>query len=428
MAGNVEKWGETSPKAEYMKQLAIEEGMSDEQIAEQLGYTFAGPLGKKDETIEYIQDATREERETAANPEKAIEDAEKEKHKLALDIVSNYKNTDMTNEQVMSGLKDLDYDLTTSLKFLADAGYGSEANQKALTLAWSNPEGNSYQATAQKAVEPKPETETVASDEPEIENSVLSNLVNEGDEVVNKLYYDAEERIKNQYGSLDSAMNTLRESFSKVEDEESPTEVVRSISQMYRDGKFGEVGSKDAKERRAMFVMSEISKALGTISGNLLGKNTDIKSMADEVNITNLQQALDRHNKTKEEKRQALVTRINSIESLSMNMRERLEELAAKSGADSLEIFRDDSAMLRILEIEQKLGAKYKNLTPDQMIELAMAKSFDGNMQDSAALMALKAIDDPEMMNKIITTAGDAVGGIFKSFLGEFGIDFGGSE
>lgn len=317
-------------------------------------------------------------------------------------------------------------------------GFSGELNRETLRKAAANPEGDSHgdAIKAIKAITPEPvetetETETEAEKEPEIKEAQLSNMVDDSKEVTDNLLFDLENKITDEYGSLDNAMSRMDTAYNYVEDLESAAEQVKTISQMYRDGDFGEVGSKDAKDRRAMFVMSEISKALGIVSGNLLGKDTkSLSSMADEVNTTNLQQALERHNKTKEEKRQTMSNRIESIEGLSADMKRALQEMNIKYGGEAIGIFRDETAMLRLVEIENKLGDYYSKLTPDQVINLAMAKTADGDAQDAIALTAIKAIDDPELTKKITDMVGTAVGGaasavsgtLLDSFVEYFGL------
>jgi hypothetical protein len=206
------------------------------------------------------------------------------------------------------------------------------------------------------------------------------------------------ERISNELGSKVGNINP-----------EYIKSLPKFLLQAYKQGEFGEPSSTDAKARLGYFIINNLGTALTNASATIKG-GPQTQSQWQQIQNTNLQQGLQRHNKLISDRVDNQIKILSTDATQQQNDRNELNKLyrdrVFKNYADMM----NDDEVAYVFQTYKNIGKDIQGMNDSTKLALiqGMMMVKGGDLKSGGA--ALLTVFGPEVVQKIGTALGVDLG------------------
>ena len=222
-----------------------------------------------------------------------------------------------------------------------------------------------------------------------------------------------EEKNKNWDNILDSAKKMY--AASKNIDDHYIEQLPTSIYNRYKNGEFGEVGSKDAKQRLAYFIMDELAtplKALANGMSRFAGQGdrfADTSSAYDKYQESNLAKGLENRWKKYETETANAMDLLKQRSFADEEITEAIDKISANNRLQTAFNRASEENKAYILEVMTEVGDKIGNMNDTEFVDTIMGMAAMGESLDykeAAGMLLYRFIKDPEKRTQALKDLG----------------------
>jgi hypothetical protein len=202
-----------------------------------------------------------------------------------------------------------------------------------------------------------------------------------------------------------------------------------SISKRYKNGEFGEAGSKDAKSRLAYFIIDAIASPLKALSNGLYAQSgraplfSDTESQYEKYQKSNLANAMEnRWNKYKQETEGA-IEMVKKEGMSEQDARLAVEQLTRNGRMNTKWNMMNEKQKKYAIQVTKEIGDYIGDMDLDEIANFIAGASINGDIDKNEVVaigLAKLAAKSPELMTKLPD-------GDMKNFVSSILPSFGGS-
>jgi hypothetical protein len=270
--------------------------------------------------------------------------------------------------------------------------------------------------TVKNAPAPKGETGTSGTTQ---QNSPTANRQNADMTIQQGLEKQKvqEEKEKNWNNTLDSAKKMYEA--SKNIDDHYIENLPKTILGAYKAGEFGDVGSKEAKQRLAYFRVDNFANVLKTFS-NAAAANagrgpifSDIENQWDKMQKTNLANAIENRWKKYETETANAMDLIKQRGFADEEINEAVDKISANNRLQTAFNRASEDQKAYILEVMTEIGDKIGNMNDTEFVNTIMGMASMGESLDwkeAAGMLVYRFVKDPEKRKDALDSLGFSSG------------------
>ena len=226
-----------------------------------------------------------------------------------------------------------------------------------------------------------------------------------------------EEKEKNWNNTLDSAKKMYEA--SKNIDDHYIENLPKTILGAYKAGEFGDVGSKEAKQRLAYFMVDNFANVLKTFS-NAAAANagrgpifSDIENQWDKMQKTNLANAIENRWKKYETETANAMDLIKQRGFADEEINEAVDKISANNRLQTAFNRASEDQKAYILEVMTEIGDKIGNMNDTEFVNTIMGMASMGESLDwkeAAGMLVYRFVKDPEKRKDALDSLGFSSG------------------
>jgi hypothetical protein len=270
--------------------------------------------------------------------------------------------------------------------------------------------------TVKNAPAPKGETGTSGTTQ---QNSPTANRQNADMTIQQGLEKQKvqEEKEKNWNNTLDSAKKMYEA--SKNIDDHYIENLPKTILGAYKAGEFGDVGSKEAKQRLAYFMVDNFANVLKTFS-NAAAANagrgpifSDIENQWDKMQKTNLANAIENRWKKYETETANAMDLIKQRGFADEDINEAIDKVSANNRLQTAFNRATEDEKAYVLEVMTEIGDKIGNMNDTEFVNTIMGMASMGESLDwkeAAGMLVYRFVKDPEKRKDALDSLGFSSG------------------
>lgn len=293
-----------------------------------------------------------------------------------------------------------------------DNYYGSKKEQKAPEpKAKVEATQNAAKAVVQKQKDIKQSDEDYMN-----RNNAIANKAQETE--TQKAAEDANERFDAVFNDIEK----LGHGYKKIDDhflEQLP----RSVFAHYKSGDFGEVGSKEAKQRLAGFIISQFGSSLKTLSNGLMqmgGRSplfADTTSDWEKFQQTNLGKGMENRWRKYEAETQGAIDLLQKEGMDELDIRNGIAKIATNNRLQTAFNMMNENQKAYLIQLTEEIGDKIGSFDNEKLVNFLVGSAISGDKltwQEAAEIAAAKFGKDlfkgkyEEQLNGIKNGLGDA--------------------
>ena len=225
------------------------------------------------------------------------------------------------------------------------------------------------------------------------------------------------EKEKNWNNTLDSAKKMYEA--SKNIDDHYIENLPKTILGAYKAGEFGDVGSKEAKQRLAYFMVDNFANVLKTFS-NAAAANagrgpifSDIENQWDKMQKTNLANAIENRWKKYETETANAMDLIKQRGFADEDINEAVDKISANNRLQTAFNRASEDQKAYILEVMTEIGDKIGNMNDTEFVNTIMGMASMGESLDwkeAAGMLVYRFVKDPEKRKDALDSLGFSSG------------------
>ena len=226
-----------------------------------------------------------------------------------------------------------------------------------------------------------------------------------------------EEKDKNWNNTLDSAKKMYEA--SKNIDDHYIENLPKTILGAYKAGEFGDVGSKEAKQRLAYFMVDNFANVLKTFS-NAAAANagrgpifSDIENQWDKMQKTNLANAIENRWKKYETETANAMDLIKQRGFADEEINEAVDKISANNRLQTAFNRATEDEKAYVLEVMTEIGDKIGNMNDTEFVNTIMGMASMGESLDwkeAAGMLVYRFVKDPEKRKDALDSLGFSSG------------------
>ena len=226
-----------------------------------------------------------------------------------------------------------------------------------------------------------------------------------------------EEKDKNWNNTLDSAKKMYEA--SKNIDDHYIENLPKTILGAYKAGEFGDVGSKEAKQRLAYFMVDNFANVLKTFS-NAAAANagrgpifSDIENQWDKMQKTNLANAIENRWKKYETETANAMDLIKQRGFADEDINEAIDKVSANNRLQTAFNRATEDEKAYVLEVMTEIGDKIGNMNDTEFVNTIMGMASMGESLDwkeAAGMLVYRFVKDPEKRKDALDSLGFSSG------------------
>lgn len=226
-----------------------------------------------------------------------------------------------------------------------------------------------------------------------------------------------EEKEKNWNNTLDSAKKMYEA--SKNIDDHYLEQLPRSIISRYKNGEFGEKGSKEAKDRLSAFIIGQVGSAVKALSNGLMQMGgrapmfSDTTSDYEKFQQTNLAKGMENRWKKYETETANAMDLIKQRGFADEDINEAVDKISANNRLQTAFNRASEDQKAYILEVMTEIGDKIGNMNDTEFVNTIMGMAAMGDSLDwkeAAGMLVYRFVKDPEKRKETLDSLGFSSG------------------